>query len=177
MAKTSSCRIYANSRREILQLGSFLGSVFLLFPMKVAGAHAHSNREKSLPPALSDSPASLSLFNTTTLPHRPAKIPSTYTSKQSFSSLLHCYRKFHLGSTSFFLRLFKNVLFTSYLSYCNEERTFFCLLFLTPNLSYCSLLTSLLSVPVSGRLLEQAKAQFKRRISQVPNLMQMSENN
>ena len=44
------------------------------------------------------------------------------------------------ASTSFFLRLLKNVLLTSYLSYCNEERTFFGLLFLTPNLSYCSLL-------------------------------------
>ena len=35
---------------------SSLGSVFLLFPMKVAGPHAHSNRGKSPPPALSDSP-------------------------------------------------------------------------------------------------------------------------
>ena len=29
VAKTSSCRIYANSRRVIVQLGSSLGSVFL----------------------------------------------------------------------------------------------------------------------------------------------------
>ena len=30
----------------IVQLGTSLGSVFLLFPMKVAGAHAHGNRGK-----------------------------------------------------------------------------------------------------------------------------------
>ena len=57
-----------------------------------------------------------------------------------------------------------------------EERTFFRLLSLTPNLSYCFLLTqSLCAVPMSERL-EQAKAPFKRRISNASNLMQMSEN-
>ena len=50
VAKTSSCRVYAISRREIVQLGISLGSVFLLFPMKVAGAHAHSNWGKSPAP-------------------------------------------------------------------------------------------------------------------------------
>ena len=39
-----------------------VGSVFLLFPMKVVGAHAHSNRRKSPPPALSDSPAYLNVW-------------------------------------------------------------------------------------------------------------------
>ena len=51
VAKTSSCRVYANSRRRIIvQLGSSLGSVFLLFPIKVARAHAHSNQGKSPAP-------------------------------------------------------------------------------------------------------------------------------
>ena len=50
VAKTSRCRVYANSRRGIVQLASSLGSVFLLFPTKVVGAHAHSNRGKSLAP-------------------------------------------------------------------------------------------------------------------------------
>ena len=48
--KTSSCRVYANSRRGIVQLGTSLGSIFLLFPMKVAGAHAHSSQGKSPAP-------------------------------------------------------------------------------------------------------------------------------
>ena len=47
VAKISSCRVYANSRRGIVQLGSYFASVFLLFPMKVAGGHAHSNQGKS----------------------------------------------------------------------------------------------------------------------------------
>ena len=47
VAKTSSCWVYANSRRGIVQIGSSLGSIILLFPIKVAGAHAHSNRGKS----------------------------------------------------------------------------------------------------------------------------------
>ena len=46
VAKTSSCRVYANSRRGIVELGTSLVSVFLLFPMKVAGSHAHGNRGK-----------------------------------------------------------------------------------------------------------------------------------
>ena len=48
--KTSSCWVYANTRRGLVQLGSSLGSVFLLFSIKVAGAHAHSNRGKSPAP-------------------------------------------------------------------------------------------------------------------------------
>ena len=31
IAKISSCRVYANSRRGIVQLGSTFGSIFLLF--------------------------------------------------------------------------------------------------------------------------------------------------
>ena len=56
ITKTSSCRVYANSRKEIVQLGSSLGSVFLLFPMKVAGKNPRS-------PALSDSPDWTGLFS------------------------------------------------------------------------------------------------------------------
>ena len=37
VTKISSCRVYAISRRGIEQLGSSSGSIFLLFPMKVAG--------------------------------------------------------------------------------------------------------------------------------------------
>ena len=41
VAKISSCRVYAISRRGIVQLGSSFGSIFLLLPIKVAGAHPH----------------------------------------------------------------------------------------------------------------------------------------
>ena len=57
IANISSCRVYANSRRGIVKLGSTFGSIFLLFFffMKVAGAHVHSNQGKSLAPvALSE---------------------------------------------------------------------------------------------------------------------------
>ena len=50
VAKTSSCQVYVINRRGIVKLGSSLGSIFLLFPMKVTGAHAHSNRGKSPAP-------------------------------------------------------------------------------------------------------------------------------
>ena len=54
VTKMSSCQVYAISRRGIEQLGSSFGYIFLLFPMKVAGGHAHSRHPQ--PPALSDSP-------------------------------------------------------------------------------------------------------------------------
>ena len=59
VANTSTCRVYVISSRGIVQLRSNFGSIFLLFPIKVAGAHAHSNRGKSpVPPgSYSDSPA------------------------------------------------------------------------------------------------------------------------
>ena len=38
--------------RNLNSPGSPLGSIFLLFPMKVAGAHAHSSQGKSPPPRL-----------------------------------------------------------------------------------------------------------------------------
>ena len=50
VAKTLSCGVYANIRRGIVQLATSLGYVFLLFPMKVAGAHAHGNQGKYLVP-------------------------------------------------------------------------------------------------------------------------------
>ena len=58
VAKIPSCRVNAISRRGNVQLGSSLGSSILLFPIRVAGAHAYtcSIRGKSLAPALSDSP-------------------------------------------------------------------------------------------------------------------------
>ena len=37
-------------RKGIVQLATSLGYVFLLFPMKVAGAHAHGNQGKYLVP-------------------------------------------------------------------------------------------------------------------------------
>ena len=42
VAKISGCRVNAISRRGIEQLGSSFGSIFLLFPRRVAGAHAHT---------------------------------------------------------------------------------------------------------------------------------------
>ena len=36
VAKISSCQVYEISRRGIVQLGSFFGSILLLFPMRVA---------------------------------------------------------------------------------------------------------------------------------------------
>ena len=41
VAKISSCRVCAISRRGIVQLGSSLDSIFLLLPIKEAGAHPH----------------------------------------------------------------------------------------------------------------------------------------
>ena len=59
VANTSTCRVYVISSRGIVQLRSNFGSIFLLFPIKVAGAHAHSNRGKSPAPpgSYSDGPA------------------------------------------------------------------------------------------------------------------------
>ena len=48
MAKISGCRVNAISRRGIVQQGS--SSIFLLFSLKVAGAHAHSSQGKSPAP-------------------------------------------------------------------------------------------------------------------------------
>ena len=49
VANISICWVYAISRRGIFQLGSSFGSIFVLFPVKVAG-------ENLRPLALSDSP-------------------------------------------------------------------------------------------------------------------------
>ena len=46
VAKISSLRVYAISRKRNVQLGSSLGSIFLLFRIKVAGPHAHSYHGK-----------------------------------------------------------------------------------------------------------------------------------
>ena len=40
VAKLPSCLVNAISRRRIVQLGSSFGSIILLFPIRVAGAHA-----------------------------------------------------------------------------------------------------------------------------------------
>ena len=50
VAKISSCWVYVISRRRIVQIGSSFGSIFLLFPMKVATSHTHSGRGKSTAP-------------------------------------------------------------------------------------------------------------------------------
>ena len=50
VAKISSSRVYAISRKRIVQLGSSLGSIFLLFRIEVAGAHSHSILGKSPAP-------------------------------------------------------------------------------------------------------------------------------
>ena len=50
-AKISGCWVYTISRRGIVQLGSSLyGSIFLLFPIRVAKTHAHSSQGKSPAP-------------------------------------------------------------------------------------------------------------------------------
>lgn len=51
-----SSRIYAISRQEIEQLGSFFDSTFILFPMKIGEGQAHSSGGKSPFLALNDSP-------------------------------------------------------------------------------------------------------------------------
>ena len=56
VANVSSCRVYVIGRRGSVQEGSSSGSIFLFFPMKVAGVHAHSSQGNPQPPALSDSP-------------------------------------------------------------------------------------------------------------------------
>ena len=56
VANVSSCWVYVNGRRGSVQKGSSSGSISLLFPMKVAGVHAHSSQGNLQPPALSDSP-------------------------------------------------------------------------------------------------------------------------
>ena len=50
VAKISSCWVCAVSKRRIVQLGITFGSIFLLFPMKVAGTHGDSSRGKSSAP-------------------------------------------------------------------------------------------------------------------------------
>ena len=47
----SSCWVYVISRRGIVQQRSTFGSIFLLFPIKVARAHAHSSHGKSPVPS------------------------------------------------------------------------------------------------------------------------------
>ena len=47
VAKISSCWVYVISRRRIVQIESSFGSIFLLFPIKVAAAHTHSSQGKS----------------------------------------------------------------------------------------------------------------------------------
>ena len=47
VAKISSFRVNAVIRRGIVQLGNSFVSIFLLFSMKVAEAHAQSSRGKS----------------------------------------------------------------------------------------------------------------------------------
>ena len=49
VTKISSCRVYAVSRWGTEQPGSSFGLIFLLFPKKIAGGHAHSTQGKSLP--------------------------------------------------------------------------------------------------------------------------------
>ena len=48
VTKISSCRVSAISRRGTEQQGSSSDLIFLLFPMKVAGAHSYSSQGKSL---------------------------------------------------------------------------------------------------------------------------------
>ena len=55
VAKISSCRVYAISRRGIVQLGSSFCSIFLLFPTRAARNHPHSCQGNPQPLALSDS--------------------------------------------------------------------------------------------------------------------------
>ena len=59
VTNTSSGRVYVISSRGIVQPGSNFGCIFLLFPKRVAGAHAHSSQGKSPAPpgSYSDSPA------------------------------------------------------------------------------------------------------------------------
>ena len=47
---------YVIGRRGTVLQGSSSGSIFLLFPVKVAGVRAHSSQGNPWPPALSDSP-------------------------------------------------------------------------------------------------------------------------
>ena len=59
VTNTSSWRVYVISSRGFVQPGSNFGSIFLLFLIRVAEAHAHSNQGKSPAPpgSYSDSPA------------------------------------------------------------------------------------------------------------------------
>ena len=47
VTKSSSCRINTTCRQGIKQQQVSFGSIFLLFPLKVAGAHVHSSQGKS----------------------------------------------------------------------------------------------------------------------------------
>ena len=50
VAKISSSQVYAFSRWETEQPGSSFGPIFLLFPTKIGGGHAHSSQGKSSTP-------------------------------------------------------------------------------------------------------------------------------
>ena len=54
MAKISSCQVYAISRRGIVELESYFGSIFLLFGLMSIKAKEHPPHTHTL----SDSPAS-----------------------------------------------------------------------------------------------------------------------
>ena len=49
VTKISSCRVYAISGRGIVQQGSYFGSIFFLFTLRVARAYTHGSQEKFLP--------------------------------------------------------------------------------------------------------------------------------
>ena len=49
-AVAKSCWVSAITRRGIAWQGSTFGSIFLLFPVKVARAHVHSSQGKSPTP-------------------------------------------------------------------------------------------------------------------------------
>ena len=51
VTKISSCRVNTTSRRGIKRLGISFGSIFVLFPIKVAGGHSLSSRGKSAAPS------------------------------------------------------------------------------------------------------------------------------
>ena len=49
VTKISSCRVYAISGRGIVQQGSYFGSIFFLFTLRVARAYTHGSQETFLP--------------------------------------------------------------------------------------------------------------------------------
>ena len=56
VANVLSYQVYVIGRRGTVQQGSSSGSIFLLFPMKVARVHARGSQGNPRPPTLSDSP-------------------------------------------------------------------------------------------------------------------------